>query len=1136
MLISQVKISVDDQTFRLIRWLLVLGSARSDRILPPNIPLNMKQSLFLFVAIFLTGNLLQAQLLNQSLIEALAANSKGSASASQKALLFKHNETINKAALIGEIPDDVYQKAQLEFDTKSQQIASRAARDAGAKFTVQERTSATFAPGTDSDYITQVDSEGQVRQMQDGYNRGVNEYLKEHKLLDDGPKSNWHNTLDVDFMADPDGVTQATFEEIAKANNDAYTRKLAADYERKSRAKNAAPLQPEHYREYVKEMEDFIEKKNKKLQDYYSNPEKLSDPNVKADYHRLIAQEQKYISRIEATEMMLRQQQGLPPRNLDRSAPVYEIFKDAEGNEVGRRVYDPNNPPFDGPRVASRSLDMDSLAKRAAKRSASNFSKTATGHAVAANSQNRALMNLADAMAEAAEKNPDFRLTSARDIAVIAEKLPPNQKGQLLDRLAKRNQGSIGQEARLQAEEFSRQVAREMKTLKGAPPPRIRAASMRARLRELQKTTEGLDEAARKMVGMSEDLGKMGGARAAFNKSVQGAMAPLSAIGVGSELWNAKVQLGQYFDSIGKALDPNTPEEEAQRLFDAAMDNAESLIGSAALGTLFELFPTTGAAFGAWQIGYHGGGYVLQNTAVGKNINRAAGNFFDRQFSALDRAGDDLEDLMGGKSQRTFDEETIQALLARYQRGIDEGHFRFIGYFDMSDVEAYLRAGLALRIRGELIEDFRAVAADKKEAEEEKKKEEEEAEVAKKEEDEAGAEQDILDKMDDELVAENLSDAITEIMLTEPDPAKRERLIQEAIARITGYAEETGWEASGESGWEESGNFAPPSQIDAWTQGIAAASGACNYIEAKRLADLVLQNDPENAWVKSNYEQIVLWSRKSQIYNNALSQAYAALDANQLEVMVSHLNTAMQNAASNCGQDAAVQSLLSQAASMAEFEREQAIAEAKLEGREHDRELRAQQARAAAADKERKRRAAGFRSALGGLVNLAGQAAVMKQGGLSDTQIVEGLAQQTVAGSDMGRALTNLQGLAEQAQTIQNASGTNSGSTTIFKTTPSTNSIAGNNQASAQCQSLYRQAESIGREIQSLSARYQAAAGRDDIESMKAIATQIQSAHQRSLNLTRQLQAAGCVDFSSINVPGMGMSMEQLLNQYSGQR
>ncbi|MBI2478807.1 MAG: hypothetical protein HYV60_09280, partial [Planctomycetia bacterium] len=143
------------------------------------------------------------------LLQALEAMRMGEATIAQTALLFQNNDVINQARLNGWITDNHYQAAQKDFASRNAEFAKRAATEAGADFTPQKSKSTSYSPGTDSDFIATVkgnDPVGQIADMQARYNRNVNDFLK-NSLESDGmhfqSRSDWHNRLDVDFMADP---------------------------------------------------------------------------------------------------------------------------------------------------------------------------------------------------------------------------------------------------------------------------------------------------------------------------------------------------------------------------------------------------------------------------------------------------------------------------------------------------------------------------------------------------------------------------------------------------------------------------------------------------------------------------------------------------------------------------------------------------------------------------------------------------------------------------------------------------------------------------------------------------------------------------------------------------------------------
>jgi hypothetical protein len=315
-----------------------------------------------------------------------------------RALLFKNNDAVNAARLNGEIPDHLYQGAQNDFASFNRQFAADSAAEAGAEFTVQQRTTDTFSPGTDSDYITVVQDKKQITKMQNGYNERVNNFLSENGVLDQ-PSNTWHNKLDTDFMADPRYVTEAEFREVAKLNNDAYKRRHAAEFEKIKRA-GGGKIGPQHVTATAEEMSDFATKKGHKIHEMFENPSQFNDPVKRAEAIRLMAQEQKYITRIEDLEDFLRAQEGLPAR----------------------------------PRGTS-------LAAAGSKRSPHNVGTIREAHALAEQTRSKALQDLIETMGEVAHKNPQFTASATDDIVKILAKLPPGERATAMGILKTRNAG-----------------------------------------------------------------------------------------------------------------------------------------------------------------------------------------------------------------------------------------------------------------------------------------------------------------------------------------------------------------------------------------------------------------------------------------------------------------------------------------------------------------------------------------------------------------------------------------------------------------------------------------------------------------------------------------------------------------------
>lgn len=603
----------------------------------------------------------------------------------QRALLFKHNDAINAARLNGWISDAHYQAVQTDYARLNEQFAKSAAAEVGADFKVQESTSSTYSPGTDSDYITKVWDPEQVPKMQEAYNRRINEFLGEQHVLDE-PRTDWHNRLDTDFMADPEYLAEQigkeaakeAFKKIAEMNNDAYKRANAAIYERVSRAKDGTTVTPELFRDYALEMRDFIEKKQRRLAELRQDPARLSDPKVKAEFHRLMAQEQKYISRIESANATLRAQEGLPDPPRDPGAPRFRVLEDADGNIVLDRVRQATNEPAHG-----------TLAKRGSKRAPTRFGTTGAASAVAENSTYRALSGLSESMAEAARQNPEFRASAAVDIAQLTDSLPPAEKGALIERI-KRQQGAV----------FAAEVAeamREQYRPRSSEPGRSATGGGAHLLQEF-------DQQIARALGVSDDLSQMGSLRRRFNSSATKALGALSEIGVAAELYAIAQGLKVYYDNMIAATDPNTTDAEAEEYFRKAAQAAEAVEEATSLGVLFEQFPTVGAAYGAWVLGHEGGKWVLTNTETGLAFNRSAANLFDRIMQAGEDVAAKLTEYLGGESVGMQLDEQDRQLLDAYIRAIREGRLRLKDGYDSLDIWERIKEGRLLSIRRDLLE------------------------------------------------------------------------------------------------------------------------------------------------------------------------------------------------------------------------------------------------------------------------------------------------------------------------------------------------------------------------------------------------------------------------------------------------
>lgn len=611
----------------------------------------------LVIAVLLTlgcgvGPVAADSVLPANVRDALARLEVQSATDFDRALLFKYNDDINAAALNGEISDQLYQAAQRDYAATNRRFAADAAAQAGADFTVQNPTAPEFSPGTDSDYITVVRSEDQIADMQRGYNQRVNDYLDKHGINRE-PRGDWHKKLDTDFMGDPRYVSETEFRKIAQLNNDAYTRRHAAEFEAIIR-KPGGPgkIDPQHIVAYAEEMDDFARKKGKLLDKMLANPSRFNDPRTRADAFRTMAQQQKYTSRIQMAEDLLRAQEGLPPR--------------ARG---------PNG----------------SISKIGSKRSWANSGNIRDAYQVADKSLASSIDSLTDTMAEVAKKNPRFRARAGKDIAALVDRLPEGQRSAALDRIRSRHGAGF-------ADEVADAVRSRGTGFAGLDDAKGLGAA------DDMKAVGKLDDATRSALSVADDAAEISKLRAGFNSLSGIAMEALGAIGVGADLYAAAQQAKVVLAARREALDPKLTDAEAEALFEKAQQAANGLIESGLMGALMERYPPFAAAYGTWTLTRHGGEWVLANTETGQAINRAATDYLDRHMRAAEQAKAAITEYLGGESERMKNAARITELCAGYTKAIGEGRIRLKKGKKSVDVCNYIREGNLVGIQIDLID------------------------------------------------------------------------------------------------------------------------------------------------------------------------------------------------------------------------------------------------------------------------------------------------------------------------------------------------------------------------------------------------------------------------------------------------
>lgn len=603
---------------------------------------------------------------SEGLYSAIEAVKNGNATPGQQAVVFAANREINYMRQNGVITNSQYQKCQEFFDIKSQSFAKVSSDANNGIFTLQASKSPKYKEGTDSDYILKMkgkDPVQDIRRIQDSYNTQVNDFLRPHKQalakagLSTKPRYNWHNKLDVDFMVDPKTVTLKEFQQVAKLNNDAYTRPGAAKYEFVTRG-GEGELTSQDFKDYSDEMRDFIQKKQIKLAKLRKNPSLLNDPMQQADYFRIMAQEQKYIDRTQVLVDNVRKKYGIKgPKYGGGGDPYYEMIID----------------PVKGTATLKRRLP-GKLAAHGAVREHTNFKVTAAASSVATNSIRNSQMELAETIAQVG-RTGNWN-NAAKDIADITKDFPPSEKGRLIEKLGK-TRGKV----------FASEVAKEMRSL---VPPRQQVSFV-------NKVASKLDGIPKLIPGYNDDLSQVSAARAGLNIAAQKAVG-LYGMYTTAKTYHDIAKLGSsYWDKIRRATDPGTTDEEAQELFDQASEiswqMAKTGSHGAAMTAMFAKTPTLAALHTSYTIGRAGGDYFFNNTKTGKYI---LANSLRATEATVDRYGrgmDLLEEFTGGTSQRMIDRQRADLLEEKFRKQIELGNVVLNQDVHIDDVIELIRKG-----------------------------------------------------------------------------------------------------------------------------------------------------------------------------------------------------------------------------------------------------------------------------------------------------------------------------------------------------------------------------------------------------------------------------------------------------------
>jgi hypothetical protein len=381
----------------------------------------------------------------------------GAATPQDLALVRQSNNVVNNMASTGHMPDRVYQKVQSDFADMNQEVAEQVARKNGLELRRQTSLKTSFAPGTDSDFITSSRSGRttveQIRNTVRDYNLEMNRRFGTSNV-------DYAKKLNTDFMANQQQMSAAEFAEVSKLNNDAYKRQGSAAYEAKVRDPNGR-VTVEEAIDYQRDMNDLIAKKSgqikalkQELGDAYRNdPQglKAETRNLEAELQVRQQQQAKYIERYNQATTRTAEKYGI---DLERPVSSDKIVKGAADRSMAQREGMTQQD-------VAKQKKMQSATSNALEEHLTQQAKTA-GAKVSAEAAGKTGANVAEhdmLMNDAAEK--------------LAE-LPASRQGEVIEDIRRR----LGDDA-------ARELAARTRTANG----RIQTLKSREALKQNIKST-----------------------------------------------------------------------------------------------------------------------------------------------------------------------------------------------------------------------------------------------------------------------------------------------------------------------------------------------------------------------------------------------------------------------------------------------------------------------------------------------------------------------------------------------------------------------------------------------------------------------------------------------------------------------
>ncbi len=203
--------------------------------------------------------------------------------------------------------------------------------------------------------------------------------------------------------------------------------------------------------------------------------------------------------------------------------------------------------------------------------------------------------------------------------------------------------------------------------------------------------------------------------------------------------------------------------------------------------------------------------------------------------------------------------------------------------------------------------------------------------------------------------------------------------------------------SSTDEGWSE-GGYDTENRFDGMIEQIHASAQACDYQRALQLADAVLAQDPNNAWVNQNYAELQTWQARNERYHSALEEAVQHLQQGNADSTLAAIDLAMHNASTQCGQDRTLISLREQAQKLVELERQSVIEQAREESRIDTRQRSEARTRHQQREAERRRTEASMQTILTGImgaIDLSNRRDAARSGGAhNDEDIVDHLVRE----------------------------------------------------------------------------------------------------------------------------------------------